>query len=57
MLQGSFLTPDVFLCEMKLPRDHGYPVRVILPGHAGCRQAKWVHKVRLLFLQQNSVIS
>lgn len=30
-----------------LPRDHGYPVRVILPGHAGCRQAKWVHKVIL----------
>lgn len=40
----------IFAYEMNdepLPRDHGYPVRVILPGHAGCRQAKWVHKVIL----------
>mmetsp|Transcript_26349 Transcript_26349/g.62706 ORF Transcript_26349/g.62706 Transcript_26349/m.62706 type:complete len:256 (-) Transcript_26349:604-1371(-) len=40
----------IFAFEMNdepLPRDHGYPVRVILPGHAGCRQAKWVHKVIL----------
>ena len=40
----------IFAYEMngvELPRDHGYPVRVILPGHAGCRQAKWVHKVIL----------
>jgi DMSO/TMAO reductase YedYZ molybdopterin-dependent catalytic subunit len=35
-------------CEMKgspLPRDHGYPVRVIAPGHAGARQCNWVHRV------------
>jgi hypothetical protein len=25
-----------------LPRDHGYPVRLLAPGHAGCRNVKWV---------------
>mmetsp|Transcript_3112 Transcript_3112/g.7566 ORF Transcript_3112/g.7566 Transcript_3112/m.7566 type:complete len:648 (-) Transcript_3112:75-2018(-) len=37
----------LFAYEMNgqtLPRDHGYPVRVLCPGHAGARQAKWVHK-------------
>ena len=46
----------IFAFEMNdepLPRDHGYPVRVILPGHAGCRQCKWVHKVILSDTQSN----
>ena len=30
-----------------LPRDHGYPVRLIIPGHVGARQVKWLHKIRL----------
>jgi len=30
-----------------LPRDHGYPVRAIVPGHAGKCSAKWLHKVVL----------
>jgi len=25
-----------------LPRDHGFPVRCLAPGHAGCRNVKWV---------------
>lgn len=25
-----------------LPRDHGYPIRLVSPGHAGCRNVKWV---------------
>jgi sulfite oxidase len=25
-----------------LPRDHGFPLRLIAPGTAGCRNAKWV---------------
>lgn len=25
-----------------LPRDHGYPLRLLAPGHAGCRNVKWV---------------
>ena len=38
----------MFAFEMNddaLPRDHGYPVRAIAPGHAGARQCKWLHKV------------
>lgn len=30
-----------------LPRDHGFPVRMIIPGHVGARQVKWLHKIRL----------
>jgi sulfite oxidase len=47
----------IFAYEMngeELPRDHGYPVRVVLPGHAGCRQVKWVHKVVLSDKQSNT---
>ena len=29
----------------ELPRDHGYPVRALAPGHAGARQCKWLNKV------------
>lgn len=25
-----------------LPADHGFPVRVVVPGVAGCRSVKWV---------------
>merc|ERR1711959_481097 len=28
-----------------LPRDHGYPVRLLAPGHAGCRNVKWVSRI------------
>lgn len=38
----------IFAYEMNdkpLPRDHGFPVRAICPGHAGARQCKWLHKV------------
>jgi len=38
----------MFAFEMNdepLPRDHGFPVRVIAPGHVGNCQAKWLHKV------------
>lgn len=30
---------------VEIPRDHGYPVRAIVPGTVGARNAKWVHKV------------
>ncbi|CAJ1943583.1 unnamed protein product [Cylindrotheca closterium] len=46
----------IFAFEMNgepLPRDHGYPCRVILPGHAGCRQCKWVHKMILSDKESN----
>lgn len=29
-----------------IPRDHGYPVRAIVPGTVGARNVKWLHKVR-----------
>lgn len=30
-----------------IPRDHGYPVRVIIPGVVGARQVKWLTKIKL----------
>ncbi|KAL4422084.1 hypothetical protein ABPG77_001552 [Micractinium sp. CCAP 211/92] len=42
---------DVLLCwemngEELLP-DHGYPLRVIIPGHVGARQVKWLSRIFL----------
>jgi sulfite oxidase len=31
----------------KLPLDHGYPIRVIVPGTAGCRSVKWLKSIEL----------
>ena len=30
-----------------LPRDHGGPLRVIVPGYSAVRNVKWVHKIEL----------
>ena len=30
-----------------ITRDHGYPVRIILPGIVGARQVKWLNKITL----------
>ncbi|XP_071826758.1 uncharacterized protein [Apostichopus japonicus] len=32
----------------QLPRDHGYPVRVIVPGYIGARSVKWLQTIRIL---------
>ena len=32
----------------QLPRDHGYPLRVIVPGYVGARSVKWIHKIVLM---------
>jgi len=29
----------------KLPRDHGAPLRLVVPGHAGCRNVKWLKNI------------
>ena len=31
----------------ELPRDHGYPLRVIIPGVVGARNVKWLNKIVL----------
>ena len=31
----------------ELPRDHGYPLRVIVPGYAAVRNVKWLKKLEL----------
>lgn len=33
--------------DKKLTRDHGYPVRVIVPGNVGARQVKWLTRIHL----------
>ena len=30
-----------------IPRDHGYPIRVIVPGHVGVRNVKWVKSITI----------
>ena len=37
-----------------LPRDHGYPVRVIVPGHVAARCVKWVNKIVISDEESNS---
>lgn len=31
--------------DEKLPPDHGFPVRVVIPGHVGGRQVKWLSSI------------
>ncbi|GKY93840.1 hypothetical protein MPSEU_000350900 [Mayamaea pseudoterrestris] len=42
---------DVLVCyEMNgepLPREHGFPVRILVPGYAAVRNVKWVEKIEL----------
>jgi len=33
--------------EKELPRDHGYPLRLIVPGHVGIRNLKWIKKITI----------
>ncbi|KAI0144455.1 Oxidoreductase, molybdopterin-binding domain-containing protein [Xylariaceae sp. FL1272] len=31
--------------DKPLPRDHGFPVRVVVPGHVAARAVKWVSRI------------
>ena len=31
-----------------LPRDHGLPVRLLMPGWYGCTCIKWVDEIRFV---------
>ena len=33
--------------DQDLPAQHGYPVRVVVPGHVGVRNVKWLKEIRL----------
>ena len=28
-----------------LPRDHGYPIRAVVPGVVGARNVKWLNNI------------
>lgn len=30
-----------------IPRDHGYPLRLIVPGHVGVRNMKWITNIKV----------
>lgn len=48
----------IFAFEMNgepLPRDHGFPVRAIVPGFSGTRQCKWLHKVIVSDKESSSI--
>ncbi|PNY22355.1 Sulfite oxidase [Tolypocladium capitatum] len=33
--------------DQPLPRDHGYPLRAIVPGHVAARSVKWLNQITL----------
>lgn len=34
-----------------IPRDHGFPVRAVVPGVVGARNVKWLDKVRGILMR------
>jgi DMSO/TMAO reductase YedYZ molybdopterin-dependent catalytic subunit len=51
--QGKALSEDgdvllaVQMNGVPLPGQHGYPVRVVVPGHVGVRSCKWLKRIVL----------
>eukprot|EP01133_Synstelium_polycarpum_P007371 gene7371-8590_t len=58
MEKAMDITGDVLLAyEMNgetLPRDHGFPIRVIAPGIIGARSVKWLGKVTVSNVESES---
>ena len=52
------ITNDVILAyemnDVPLPPDHGYPVRLMLPGYVGGRCVKWLHRVWISHTENDS---
>jgi sulfite oxidase len=47
----------LFATEMNgqlLPRDHGFPLRVVIPGIAGARNIKWLYKISITRSESDS---
>ena len=55
---GKSPESDVLLAyEMNgepIPRDHGYPLRFVVPGTVGARQIKWLTKLELSHEESHS---
>jgi len=41
------LIPCIEMNESPVPSQHGAPIRVIVPGHVGVRNVKWVTSIRV----------
>ncbi|EED24630.1 nitrate reductase, putative [Talaromyces stipitatus ATCC 10500] len=40
--------------NVRLPPDHGYPVRLMVPGYIGGRCVKWLHRIWISDTENNS---
>lgn len=58
MLKALNPQNDVILAyEMNgepIPRDHGFPVRAIVPGVVGARNVKWLGRIELSEVESDS---
>jgi hypothetical protein len=52
LLRAKALSPEVLVAYkmngQDLPQDHGYPVRLIVPGHYGMASVKWLTRIHAM---------